>query len=333
MSTVEWIKINGKWVEKSVIVENGDCSSYNPKDDLLVNLLVHANNTNEVNVNAQGENNFPINDEMSVTSDESERSVASIANMSLPSNASWHETMENRLRTSENRLRTSSQSSMDNMEPQSTNTNINERLSKLECNELKFYSLLDSLKSELDETRTSNDILKQQVVDLEKDLARLDQYGRRQNIELAGVPNSVSDKALEKEVIKILHKIGMHWIESYSIVGCHRIGGKDRHGARNVIVRFLHRKDSEAALKRKRDLVKCNDIGYSNIYMSENLCPAFRSVLKDLNNLKRAGHIGAVWVTNGTIKYKIEDKESVKPEKIFHKSDVSELKSYLGVSP
>ena len=98
-------------------------------------------------------------------------------------------------------------------------------------------------------------------------------------------------------------------------------------------LRFLHRKDSEAALKRKRELSKCKDIGYDHLFISENLCPAFRSVLKDLTDLKRAGHIEAVWVTNGTIKYKIEDKASVKPEKIYHKSDISLLKSYIGLSP
>ena len=198
---------------------------------------------------------------------------------------------------------------------------------------MQFYSLINSLKSNLEDTRNENDLLKQRVVDLEKDLARLDQYGRRQNVEIAGIPNSVSNKALEKEIINILHEIGMYWIDSYSIVGCHRIGGKDRFGSRNVIIRFLHRKDSEAALKRKRELSKCKDIGYDHLFISENLCPAFRSVLKDLTDLKRAGHIEAVWVTNGTIKYKIEDKASVKPEKIYHKSDISLLKSYIGLSP
>ena len=101
----------------------------------------------------------------------------------------------------------------------------------------------------------------------------------------------------------------------------------------NTIVRFLHRKDAQAALKRKKDLVKCAEIGYNNLFMSENLCPALRSVMKDLNGLKRDGYINAVWVTNGTIKYKIENNLSAKPEKIYHNSDVSILKSYLGVEP
>ena len=168
---------------------------------------------------------------------------------------------------------------------------------------------------------------------LEKDLSQLDQYGRPENIEIAGIPNTVSDKSLEKEVIKILHKLGMDWIDSYCSVGYHRIGGKDRFGSRNVIIPFLHRKNAQRALYRKKDLVSCREIWYNHLYMLENLCPAFRSVFSDMNALKRAGKIGAVWVSNGSIKYKLQDIASEKPVKIYHKSDVLDLKSYLGVEP
>ena len=67
--------------------------------------------------------------------------------------------------------------------------------------------------------------------------------------------------------------------------------------------------------------------------MRRDRTPDTRSVMKDLNGLKRDGYINAVWVTNGTIKYKIENDLSAKPEKIYHNSDVSILKSYLGVEP
>ena len=53
------------------------------------------------------------------------------------------------------------------------------------------------------ESRELNDSLQKRVVELESDLARLDQYGRRENIEIAGVPNKVSDKDLEKEIMVV----------------------------------------------------------------------------------------------------------------------------------
>ena len=332
MSNVEWIETNGKWVEKFVTVENEDCLPSDPKGNFLVKPPAHVSDRTVSNIIKQDESNSrtevidEINDDG--MSEGSEISVISSSPNSLPSNDSWYESMERRFRTS-------ADPSVGNIEPPSENDNktISERLLEIERNELQFYTLINSLKSNLENSRNENDQLRKRVVDLEKDLARIDQYGRRQNVEIAGIPNTVSDKALEKEVIKILHHIGMYWIDSYSIVACHRIGGKDRSGSKNVIVRFLHRKDSEATIKRKREFSRCKDIGYEHLFISENLCPAFRSVLKDLTNLKREGHIEAVWVTNGTIKYKIEDKASVKPEKIYHKSDISLLKSYIGLSP
>ena len=331
MSTTEWVKINGKWIEKSTTEENDSCHESN---NLLLHLLAKSSGINTSTVAEPKSPVAPVtsipnriddveNDNVSVFS---ERSFASSSEYSHPgSNKSWYVEMDNRVLTSSNAFPVE--------QTENNDVTILNRLATIERNEMKMYSSHKKLLLDLEESRRSNDLLQEKVVQLEKDLSRLDQYGRRENIEIAGIPNTVSDKALEKEIIKILHKIGMDWIDSYCIVGCHRIGGKDKFGSRNVIIRFLHRKDAQTALHRKKELVACKEIGYNHLYMSENLCPAFRSVLKDMNDLKRTGKVGAVWVTNGTIKYKIQDLDSVKPEKIYHKSDVSNLKSYLGVEP
>ena len=47
---------------------------------------------------------------------------------------------------------------------------------------------------------------------LEKQVAHLDQYGRRENIEIEGIPEHVSHKNLENTVLLILKRIGF---ESY----------------------------------------------------------------------------------------------------------------------
>ena len=104
---------------------------------------------------------------------------------------------------------------------------------------------------------------------MEKQLNRLDQYGRRQNIELVGIPNEVNDRDLESEVLKILQVIGLTHIDHFNIVGCHRLASKDRYGRRNTIIRFLNRKDAIQCLKSKRNLYKCKSIGFSNLYITE----------------------------------------------------------------
>ena len=150
---------------------------------------------------------------------------------------------------------------------------------------------------------------------LEQELSRLDQYGRRENVEILGIPARVSDQNLETEVIKILHKIGLSHIVSYSIVGCHRIGKKDRFGSRSTIVRFLHRKDSSACIQRRKLLNRCTEIGYTNLTIVENLCPSYKSIYEDLKVLKDAGKIASFWSTNGILKYKKSDSMAEKPKK------------------
>ena len=97
---------------------------------------------------------------------------------------------------------------------------------------------------------------------LEIDINRLNQYGRRQNIEISGIPSTVRDEDLENEVLKILNTMGLNNLDHYGIVGCHRIGKRDRQGNRNAIVRFLHRKDAIFILKNKRNARLCNELGY-----------------------------------------------------------------------
>ena len=49
--------------------------------------------------------------------------------------------------------------------------------------------------------------LEKRVVSLEVGGNLLDQYGRRNNLEMTGIPDDVEDEDLEEKVIKILNKI------------------------------------------------------------------------------------------------------------------------------
>ena len=79
---------------------------------------------------------------------------------------------------------------------------------------------------------------------LEKEVSRLDQYGRRENIELAGLPSKIPDRELEYVVINILKHIGLNNIQPYDIAACHRLRSTDKFGNKNVIIRFINRKDA-----------------------------------------------------------------------------------------
>ena len=139
---------------------------------------------------------------------------------------------------------------------------------------------------------------------LEREVARLDQYGRRENIEIIGIPNNIKGSELEINVIRILRKIGLTHIQHFNIAACHRLGSKDRFGNYNTIVRFINRKDSISCLKSRKNLPFCRELGFHHIYITENLCPSNRSIFETLSDLKKKvkskgyGHIMELFSLN-----------------------------------
>ena len=175
------------------------------------------------------------------------------------------------------------------------NSILNDKLKVLECNNDEILTSLTSIEKELD---------------------LLNQYGRRENIELTGIPINVPQDNLENVVIDILNFIGLQ-IDSYDIVGCHRINKT------NVIVRFLNRKHAIESLQNKKYLNGCKrEFGY-NVYMHENLCPAYKSIHDRCRNLMDVGQISKLWTYNGVINLKFTDEYSEKPTKIFHEEDIN----------
>ena len=217
--------------------------------------------------------------------------------------------------------------------PEVVNLDYNDILSRLNLLEKENQSLkneLKKVKSRVSELEDINDDQWENIYVLEKQLNRLDQYGRRENVEIVGIPNEVTDRDLEVEVIKILRAIGLEHLEHFNIVACHRLGTKDRNGRRNTIVRFVNRKDAILCLKFKRNLFKCKSMGYNNLYIVENLCPAYKSIYENLMQLKDDGKINKVWSFNGIINYKRTDDERERPFKVLHEYDIENIYNQSG---
>ena len=100
----------------------------------------------------------------------------------------------------------------------------------------------------------SNEDLVNSMYNLEVELSKLNQYGRRENIEIANIPESIPQRNLESHVIEMLGSMGVE-VESYDIAAIHRLGKQRRNMNRNVIVRFINRKHSIGALNNKKKLL------------------------------------------------------------------------------
>ena len=128
---------------------------------------------------------------------------------------------------------------------------------------------------------------------------------------------------MEPTVLKILQCIDVD-VTSYKLVAVHRLG-KPRQGVtRNVIVRFINRKDAISCLKNKKKLPKARSLGndFNRIYIIENLCPDNKQIFDKCYKLKSSNIIKRLWSFNGVVNIKFSESNDEWPTKIYHYSDI-----------
>ena len=80
----------------------------------------------------------------------------------------------------------------------------------------------------------------------------LGQYGRRNNIEITGILDTVQDNKLENKVIETFDAIGVE-AKSADFEDCHRVG-KSKNNSKRVVARFVNRKVVKNALYKRKQL-------------------------------------------------------------------------------
>ena len=179
---------------------------------------------------------------------------------------------------------------------------------------LKRLKKLEQRCDETDERMYQNEI----------DINKLNQYSRRENIEIVGIPNNIRQENLENYVINIIKELGVE-CSSYDIAACHRLNSKDSDGNKNTIVRFLCRKKVNAILSNKKKLSNIDikaRFQNRNLYIMENLSPMNRKTLDSCNYLKKKKLIASCWSFNGQINIKYTNDEDEKPTKLNHFEDI-----------
>ena len=94
--------------------------------------------------------------------------------------------------------------------------------------------------------------LENRVAFIESSHDALEQHGRRNNLVISGIPDSVQDSELESTVTSILSDIDVN-VESREVEECHRIG-KSNNGSEKTIIRFVNRKYCKKALLNRKQL-------------------------------------------------------------------------------
>ena len=152
----------------------------------------------------------------------------------------------------------------------------------------------------------------------------VEQYTRRENFEISGIPLDLPQNELKAKVIAIANTITERTddpITSKDIHACHRL--KEDNGQASVIVRMVNREDTIAILKSKKKLPdKSTGLGFQEkLYINENLCSGTKDIFSEVRNLKKKGLISSCWTFNGIVhfKKKVTDRFG---KKIFHLADL-----------
>ena len=142
------------------------------------------------------------------------------------------------------------------------NLNINKNILKLNQ---KINSLVDQnekLESRLKVVETVSQQLQKSysdcsklIIDMKKRNHQADQYSCQECLEIAGIPNEINDRCLEKFILeKIFRKLDLN-INACDVSAYHRLKNSSR-----VTIKFVNRKDAEAVMTNKFKLQKIRDI-------------------------------------------------------------------------
>ena len=180
-----------------------------------------------------------------------------------------------------------------------------------------------SLKSDVAELEKK---IIQNKIEYETDINRLEQYGRRSNVEIAGIPDEISNTDLEGKVVEILKEIDVA-VNPREIEACHRLPkGRFTKGPARTIVRFVNRKNCDAIFSKKRNLKNIDKKKLKireNIYINHSLCRDYRRLWQCARKLFTDGKISRFWVSNGTVRIALA--ENSPPISILHKSKLEEM--------
>ena len=122
------------------------------------------------------------------------------------------------------------------------------------------------------EERISN--LEKSNIELERSHYLYLQYGRRNLVEISGIPTAIETKDLEDHVIQIYKEakveVNGHQLTHFDIQACHRIGKKG-----DTVVRFVNRKFAYEGLYKENISKVTNFIKLLEILLLSTLTIAF----------------------------------------------------------
>lgn len=186
------------------------------------------------------------------------------------------------------------------------------------------------LKKENEDLRTANAGLTRQVSTLKDKIATMEQYSRKDNLEISGLPVTPNEDIMT--LIKdIGDSVGVD-ISEGDISTAHRVPTFHKNRTPSIVVRFVRRSSRDTVLqkyKEKKGGLTARDINQAfpqqRVYINEHLSPENKVFLSDLKaKCKEVGYAYA-WFRDG--KFFVRRSQGESCRKIMNYEDIKNLKS------
>lgn len=195
---------------------------------------------------------------------------------------------------------------------------VNKRLDRVD-KEIKTFS---AKTLEVGELRLSMD-------NMLKDNNSKEQWARRSNIEIVGVPQRKNEDLIS--VLRDIARVADFKLDpSVDVDFVTRVAPRnnDDKKIKPIVVRFLARWKKDEFLSHAKKLkLKCSDLGFSNnsnsIYLNDHLTSANKALLQSTKKLAKERGYSYVWVKNCTIMARRSDTSPV--VHILQQSDLKKI--------
>ena len=173
---------------------------------------------------------------------------------------------------------------------------------------------IDALQARLLKNEVENSVQFNKLIDdhqniakkvdkIDRDLMDTQQYIRRWTIEITGIPENIQQRDLKNYVIhQVLERTCGYRISPRDVEACHRLFKRNQNEPAHVVARLVNREDAENAIRGRYKLRSFPHL--KKIFIIDNLCPRYREIFDDLEELKRSGVVKQLWSYNGKIHYK-----------------------------
>ncbi|KAK3725833.1 hypothetical protein QZH41_003800 [Actinostola sp. cb2023] len=163
-------------------------------------------------------------------------------------------------------------------------------------------SSLSQANTNIDELKVEKDKLRADLEVLEQKQDEMEQYQRKYNVEIHGIPES-PDEEVDQLIVKLAESINVD-IDYDDLDIAHRIPSRAK--IRPIIVKFKAYEDKSNfyAARSKLKYLKVNDHdfnGASSIYINENLTSHRKSLYADVRKRAKQNRWFASWTSDGKI--------------------------------